>query len=177
MWSKVGPNNVKVPKVKHVRCQGFSWFRAKIWNNLPEDIKSTTNSDSFKLKVKKIFGIPFRRTRLLLHFGGAGGQDKVSGRWCKWKLWWISSTHNSLMSFSTEETLFPHYCYYSIYIMRESVKITLKAREGSLLLGLAFLKEGGRERQGPLHINSSASIEIEISIMLRPWLRQINYVT
>ena len=61
--------------------------------------------------------------------------------------------------------------------MRESVKITLKAREGSLLLGLAFLKEGGRERQGPLHINSSASIEIEISIMLRPWLRQINYVT
>ena len=33
-------------------------------------------------------------------------------------------------------------------------KKNLKAREGSLLQGLAFLKEGGRERQGPLHINS-----------------------
>ena len=33
-------------------------------------------------------------------------------------------------------------------------KKTWKAREGSLLQGLAFLKEGGRERQGPLHINS-----------------------
>ena len=38
--------------------------------------------------------------------------------------------------------------------MQKSGKITLKAREGSLLQGLAFLNEGGRERAGPLHINS-----------------------
>ena len=45
--------DVKVPKVNHVRCQGFSWFGAKMWNNLPEDIKSTTNPDTFKIKIKQ----------------------------------------------------------------------------------------------------------------------------
>ena len=45
--------DVKVPKVNHVRCQGFSWFGAKMWNNLPEDIKSTLNPDTFKLKIKQ----------------------------------------------------------------------------------------------------------------------------
>ena len=45
--------DVKVPKVNHVRCQGFSWFGAKMWNNLPEDIKSTTIPDTFKIKIKQ----------------------------------------------------------------------------------------------------------------------------
>ena len=45
--------DVKVPKVNHVRCQGFSWFGAKMWNNLPEEIKSMTNPDTFKDRIKQ----------------------------------------------------------------------------------------------------------------------------
>ena len=45
--------DVKVPSVDHVRCQGFTWFGAKLWNSLPEEIKAVKNPDSFKEKVKE----------------------------------------------------------------------------------------------------------------------------
>ena len=45
--------DVKIPKVKHVRCQGFSFVGAKMWNNLPEDIKSIENPDTFKVRIKQ----------------------------------------------------------------------------------------------------------------------------
>ena len=44
--------DVKVPSVDHVRCQGFTWFGAKLWNSLPEEIKSIKNPDTFKMKIK-----------------------------------------------------------------------------------------------------------------------------
>ena len=44
--------DVKVPYVDHVRCQGFTWFGAKLWNSLPEEIKSIKNPDTFKTKIK-----------------------------------------------------------------------------------------------------------------------------
>ena len=44
--------NVKVPKVDHVRCQSFSWHGAKIWNQLPESLKEIKNADTFKVRVK-----------------------------------------------------------------------------------------------------------------------------
>ena len=52
-YSNRRSQNVKVPKVKHVKCQGFSWHGARIWNQLPESIKELKNADVFKAEVKK----------------------------------------------------------------------------------------------------------------------------
>ena len=46
-------NDVKVPKVNHTRCEGFSFYGAKFWNSLPEDLKAITSPDTFKVKVKE----------------------------------------------------------------------------------------------------------------------------
>ena len=45
--------DVIVPRVDHTRCKGFSWFGAKMWNSLPEDIKIIENPETFKLKIKQ----------------------------------------------------------------------------------------------------------------------------
>ena len=39
-YSNRRAQNVKVPKVDHVRCQGFSWHGTKIWNQQPECLKA-----------------------------------------------------------------------------------------------------------------------------------------
>ena len=52
-YSKRRLNNVKVPIVKHTRCEGFTFYGAKFWNNLPEDLKAIENPDVFKVKVKE----------------------------------------------------------------------------------------------------------------------------
>ena len=52
-YSNRRKNNVKVPRVDHVRCQGFSWYGAKFWNSLPEEIKAINNPDAFKIKVNE----------------------------------------------------------------------------------------------------------------------------
>ena len=46
-------HDLKVPKVDHVRSQGFSWYAAKMWNKLPENIKEIENPDSYKIKIKE----------------------------------------------------------------------------------------------------------------------------
>ena len=46
-------NNVKVPKVIHTRCEGFSFYGAKFWNSLPEELKAITKPDIFKVKLKE----------------------------------------------------------------------------------------------------------------------------
>ena len=51
-YSNRRAQNVRVPKVDHVRCQGFSLHGAKIWNQLPECLKAIKNADAFKAKVK-----------------------------------------------------------------------------------------------------------------------------
>ena len=45
--------DVKVPKVDHVRCQGFSFYAAKMWNKLPDNIKEITDPIMFKARIKK----------------------------------------------------------------------------------------------------------------------------
>ena len=45
--------DVKVPKVNHVRCQGFSYYAAKMWNKLPDNIKEITDPNMFKARIKK----------------------------------------------------------------------------------------------------------------------------
>ena len=52
-YSSRRPNDVKVPKVDHKRCQGFSWFGAKLWNSLPEEIKAIQKPSVFKSKIKE----------------------------------------------------------------------------------------------------------------------------
>ena len=46
--------DVKVPRVEHTKCRGFSWHGAVMWNKLPENIKSIKNSDTFKAKIKDL---------------------------------------------------------------------------------------------------------------------------
>ena len=45
--------NVIVPQVNHVKCQGFSWYAAKMWNELPEEIKAIEGPSLFKDKIKE----------------------------------------------------------------------------------------------------------------------------
>ena len=51
-YSNRKANDVRVPIVDHVRCQGFSWHGARIWNQLPESLKTIKNADAFKSQVK-----------------------------------------------------------------------------------------------------------------------------
>ena len=46
-------HNVKVPKVDHVKCEGFTWYGAKMWNQLPEEIKSIKKPKIFQARVKQ----------------------------------------------------------------------------------------------------------------------------
>ena len=52
LYSNRRLHDVKVPKVDHVRCQGFSWYAAKLWNKLPEIIESIQKPSIFKTKKK-----------------------------------------------------------------------------------------------------------------------------
>ena len=45
--------DVKVPKVDHIRCRGFTWYGAKLWNKLPDSIKEIKNPDLFKTGIKQ----------------------------------------------------------------------------------------------------------------------------
>ena len=51
--SNIYSNNVIVPQVNHVKCQGFSWYAAKMWNELPEEIKAIVGPSLFKDKIKE----------------------------------------------------------------------------------------------------------------------------
>ena len=52
-YSNRRKNNVQVPRVNHVKCQGFSWYGAKLWNSLPEEIKTINEPKLFQIKIKK----------------------------------------------------------------------------------------------------------------------------
>ena len=52
-YSNRRSQDVRVPRVDHVKCQGFSWHGAKIWNQLPENLKSVKNVNTFKAQIKK----------------------------------------------------------------------------------------------------------------------------
>ena len=52
-YSNRRQHDVIVPKVGHVKCQGFSWHASKMWNKLPEFIKEIDNPDIFKVKIKE----------------------------------------------------------------------------------------------------------------------------
>ena len=45
--------NVKVQVPDHVSCQGFGWYGAKMWNQLPNEIKELKDPDSFKVAIKR----------------------------------------------------------------------------------------------------------------------------
>ena len=52
IYSNRRKQDVKVPSVKHVKCRGFSWHAAKLWNSLPEHIKSIKKPKTFKARIK-----------------------------------------------------------------------------------------------------------------------------
>ena len=52
LYSNRRKEDVKVPRVEHIKCEGFSFYGAKTWNYLPQSIKSIKNPDLFKEKVK-----------------------------------------------------------------------------------------------------------------------------
>ena len=70
LWWK----NLNVPLVKRVSCRGFSFYAARIWNELPADIRSQEKPHQsvtvdekrvgqFKAKIKKWIwdgGVPFK---------------------------------------------------------------------------------------------------------------------
>ena len=37
----------------HTKCQGFTFYGAKMWNQLPPEIREIENSDRFKEVVKR----------------------------------------------------------------------------------------------------------------------------
>ena len=53
LYSNRRQHDVKVPKVEHVRSQGFSYHAAKMWNQLPVNIKELQDSNVFKVKIKQ----------------------------------------------------------------------------------------------------------------------------
>ena len=48
VYSNRRSQDVKIPRVNHISCQGFSWYGAKAWNSLPESVKSIKNPDTSK---------------------------------------------------------------------------------------------------------------------------------
>ena len=46
-------SEVKVHVPDHVTCQGFAWYGAKMWNQLPAETREMKNHDSFKVAVKR----------------------------------------------------------------------------------------------------------------------------
>ena len=51
-YSNRRQHDVQVPRVNHVKSQGFTYHAAKFWNKLPENIKEITNPDIFKARIK-----------------------------------------------------------------------------------------------------------------------------
>ena len=62
--------DVKVQLVE-VTCRGFSWYGAKIWNKLPEEIKSMENPDTFKARIKSFnlgnYSIVLKRVKIVIN--------------------------------------------------------------------------------------------------------------
>ena len=52
-YSNRREHNVKVPRVDHVKCEGFTLYGAKMWNQLPEDIKLIKKPKLFQNRVKE----------------------------------------------------------------------------------------------------------------------------
>ena len=48
---RMGEVRVHVPA--HIKCRGFTWYGAKMWNWIPVDIRELKNPDSFKVAVKR----------------------------------------------------------------------------------------------------------------------------
>ena len=44
---------VKVHVPNHVKCRGFTWYGAKMWNWIPVDIREIKNPAGFKVAVKR----------------------------------------------------------------------------------------------------------------------------
>ena len=49
---KMRKEEVKVHVPKHVKCRGFTWYGAKMWNQLPIEIQELKNPTSFKEAIK-----------------------------------------------------------------------------------------------------------------------------
>ena len=47
-YSNRRKNNVQVPRVNNVKCQGFSWYGAKLWNSLPPHVIESKNLRIFE---------------------------------------------------------------------------------------------------------------------------------
>ena len=45
--------DVKVYVPEHVKCRGFTWYGAKMWNQLPVEIQQLKKADSFKVAIKE----------------------------------------------------------------------------------------------------------------------------
>ena len=45
--------DVKVYVPEHVKCRGFTWYGAKMWNQLPVEIQQLKKVDSFKAAIKE----------------------------------------------------------------------------------------------------------------------------
>ena len=45
--------DVKVHVPNHVKCRGFTWYGAKMWNQLPAEIQELKKFDSYKEEIKK----------------------------------------------------------------------------------------------------------------------------
>ena len=52
-YSNRREHNVKVPRVDHVKCEGFALYGAKMWNLLPDDIKLIKKPKLFQNRVKE----------------------------------------------------------------------------------------------------------------------------
>ena len=52
-YSNRREHNVKVPRVDHVKCEGFTLYGAKMWNQLPEEIKLIKEPKLFQSRVKE----------------------------------------------------------------------------------------------------------------------------
>ena len=50
---KMRKEEVKVHVPKHVKCRGFTWYGAKMWNQLPIEIQELKNPTSFKEAIKR----------------------------------------------------------------------------------------------------------------------------
>ena len=45
--------DVKVYVPEHIKCRGFTWYGAKMWNQLPVEIQQLKKADSFKIAIKE----------------------------------------------------------------------------------------------------------------------------
>ena len=79
-------SEVKVHVPDHVTCQGFAWYGAKMWNELPAETREMKNHDSFKVAVKRYIweNIPSYLSMIINddddynHLNNSNGNQKAS---------------------------------------------------------------------------------------------------